>query len=441
MEPYVVIIFFAVLIVAAVTMSLRKSRTGNKIAGADQKRKIAGAMSTVIHGGLAEYGGQDSAVRFEYLPALSETEEMTLSEIKDQELLARIINAVPGALQVISNSGAVHQYREAARTAGQLYQVILPQGAVLASSRTMEDAFRGFYHGAGGIAGHANLVKADSNLGHGLARVNVANTVMGIAAMVVSQYYMKNINDQLNKINSELSKISSFQDKEYQSRIYALIAEIQKSSQFQLEIVGNDELRKRELDYLKELEHECAQLLGQASLTLKDFEKKKNLDFSNYEKMVAEAQTWYRHQQVLLPLMVKIAELTYTLNLGRISKENCYSVFLPYKKQAEEALDALEAWHRRTGIDLQIYPDANRRRRKGIEGFFMGIPAMFNDDLRYKSVSERTIFMISSQSGGQQTTEQKDGADLFREDVRLIAKDGKLYYLPEAGVNDIHSPE
>lgn len=42
---------------------------------------------------------------------------------------------------------------------------------------------------------------------------------------------MTQINDQLGEINSELDKISTFQDKEYQSKVYALVAEVQKCSQ------------------------------------------------------------------------------------------------------------------------------------------------------------------------------------------------------------------
>ena len=60
----------------------------------------------------------------------------------------------------------------------------------------------------------------------------------------------------------------------------------------------------------------------------------------------------------------------------------------------------------------------------------MNIPALFNDNLHYKSVSESTASMISKQSERQQIVQQ-DESDLFAEDVRLVAKDGKLFYLPE----------
>lgn len=62
--------------------------------------------------------------------------------------------------------------------------------------------------------------------------------------MIVGQYYMTQINNQLGEINSELDKIATFQDKEYQSRIYALVAAVQKCSHFQYEIMEDEEQRR-----------------------------------------------------------------------------------------------------------------------------------------------------------------------------------------------------
>ena len=106
-------------------------------------------------------------------------------------------------------------------------------------------------------------------------------------------------------------------------------------------------------------------------------------------------------------------------------------MFLPYAKQADEALKALESWHKETGVALEIDLDASRRRRQGVEGFFMNIPALFKDELHYKVISKSTVSMIEKQSTGQHTSVSNSDPDLFREDVRLIAKDGKLYYLPK----------
>lgn len=435
MEPFVWIIIGVIIVVAIiiVILSRKNARKSSNNTGNGNSLDLIAPLS----GSLVGKEQAQLEVRFENLPSLTESEEAGLVEIKDQKLLARIDNAIPGTLQAVANAGAVNQYQQAVKNAGQLYQAIIPKGAVLADSKAMEGAARGIYHGANGIAGHANLLSVDGNMGGGLAAMNVANAAMGAAAMVVGQYYMTQINDQLGEINSELDRIATFQDKEYQSRIYALVAAIQKCSQFQYEIVENEEQRKLELIHLKNLEDECAQLLGQANLTIKEFEKKSGMDYSGYEKSISEAQTWCQYQQTLLEIMLKIEELTYALNLGKLSKENCYSMFLPYAKQADEALKALKNWHDATGKTLEIDLDASRRRRQGIEGFIMNIPALFNDDLHYRDVSKRTVAMISRQSSGQTAPTIQDAVDLFQEDVRLIAKDGRLYYLPEAKTSGV----
>ena len=359
-------------------------------------------------------------VRFEELSALTEEEEAALVEIKDPSLLAKIDNALSGSLQILGNVGALEEYRQAAKAAGQLYRAILPKGTV-----------QGILHGAKGIKTPAALVPVEGTPGSGLAVMNVASAGMSASAMVVGMYYMKQVNDQLGQIGGELDRIAAFQDREYQSRVYALVAQVQKCSQFQAEILESEELRKRELDHLKSLEQECAQLLGQANLTLKEYEKKTGLDYAGYEKLVAEAQVWYQVQQILLDVMQEIGELSYVLNLGAVSRENCSAMFLPYARQAEEALEALKAWHRKTGAALEIDLDENRRRLQGVEGFFMNIPAIFNQKLHYRELSKSTASMIAKQSAGQRKTAPRREADPFQKDVCLIVKDGKLYYLPE----------
>ena len=44
---------------------------------------------------------------------------------------------------------------------GSIYQAVLPSGAKLAASHSMNDAVRGFYLGENGIAGQANFKKVD----------------------------------------------------------------------------------------------------------------------------------------------------------------------------------------------------------------------------------------------------------------------------------------
>lgn len=382
-------------------------------------------------GQLAPFESCEMQVRFENLPALTEEEEFRLVEVKGSTLLARIDSAVPGTLQAVANTGAVKEYVEGAKSAGQLYRAVIPQGAVLDNSRSMAGAFRGSYREvANRIKGNANWVPVDNGAANNLAKLNLANSVMGVAALVVGQYYMTQINDQLEDIAGEIEKIADFQSNEFKSKVYALVAEIQKSSTFQVEIIENDELRNRELVYLKSLEHECIQLLGQANLSLQDITNNKDINFDKYEKLIREAEIWYQYQQVLLDVLYKISDLSYALNLGEISRENSYALYLPYAKQSEGTLEKLIDWHKDNGTKLGINLNESRRKRQGVEGFFMGALGVFNDDFNYKGVSERTISLIEHQAEGKTAALPTANEDLFQEDVRLVAKEGKLYYLP-----------
>ena len=56
----------------------------------------------------------------------------------------------------------------------------------------------------------------------------------------------------------------------------------------------------------------------------------------------------------------------------------------------------------------------------------------FNDDFNYKKISQQTAERIERQAGGSSSVKIMDKDDLYQEDVRLIAKDGKLFYLPQS---------
>ena len=124
---------------------------------------------------LASSKKNELAITFDDLPALTEQEETQLVEIKDSQLLARIDNEIPGTLQAVANTGAVHAYQEAAKSAGQLYRAIIPKGAVLDKSRAMQGAVSGSYRDvANSIKGNANWVAADGKAANNLAAVGVA---------------------------------------------------------------------------------------------------------------------------------------------------------------------------------------------------------------------------------------------------------------------------
>lgn len=430
MEPFLIAIICISAITGIIAFVIIRNKNANIIEEGGEN-----ALSVKRKNALASFKGQELAITFDDLAALTKQEESQLVEVKDSQLLARIDNAIPGTLQVVANTGAVHAYQEAAKSAGQLYQAIIPKGTVLDKSRAMEGAVRGSYRDvANSIKGNASWVAVDGKAANNLATVGVANAAMNVASMVVGQYYMSQINGQLEDINAGIEKLSDFQQTEFKSKVYALVAEVQKSSTFQVETIENDELRNRELSHLKSLEHECAQLLGQANLSLQEISGKKGLDYDEYEKKIGEAESWFQYQQILLEVMYNISDLTYALNLGALSRENSYALYLPYAKQSEGTLAKLNEWHDEHVKRLKINVEEGRRKRQGVEGFFMGALGLFNDDFNYKKMSQSTIARIEHQAEHASTVKGAEEDDLYQEDVRLIAKDGKLYYLPQEEV-------
>lgn len=309
-----------------------------------------------------------------------------------------------------------------------MYRAIIPAGAKLTNSREMEGAVRGFYRGADGIQGHANLVAVEAQKGSAVV-ANTAAAAMGVASMVVGQYYMTQINAELGQISDGISKISDFQDNEYRSRVFSLVNHVKTIAEFQGEILENDELRLSKIAQLDSLEEECTKLLGQANLTLAGFAKKTDLDFEAYEKELQEAQNWDIYQNTLLEMLYKISDLRFTLHLGAVSREQCTALLPTYTQQVEETQTRLTHWHQGTTKRLSVDTAEIRRKRGGWDKAIHFIPGLINDEWNFRSISERTAGMIDSQVGGHNELHH-DSSDLYVEDVQLISKDGKVYYLP-----------
>lgn len=369
----------------------------------------------------------DLAIQIELLPADAISDETKLVEVTDSKVLAHINNLVPGLAQA---GNAVNNAAQAAKANGEvLYRAIIPVGAKLTDSKAMEGAVRGIYHGTDGIRGHANLVAVEAQKETAVI-ANTATAAMGVASMIVGQYYMTQINAELGIISDGISQIQDFQDNEYRSRIFSLVAHVKTIADFQTEILENDELRLSRIAQLDSLEEECTKLLGQANLTLVGFAKKSDLDYDDYEKALGNAQNWFMYQQSLLEILYKISDLRYTLHVGAVSREQCMALLPTYSKQVSDTQARLTAWHEGTAERLGIEADESRRKRAGFDGVIHFIPGLFNDDFNFRGIEERTASMITAQKTGHVCTHKIDKSELYAEDVQLISKDGKIYYLP-----------
>lgn len=254
---------------------------------------------------------------------------------------------------------------------------------------------------------------------------------MGVASIVVGQYYMAQINTELNEISADISKIADFQENEYRSKVFALVAQVQKAAKFQVDFLLNEELRLNEIANLNNWDQECIQLLGQANLTLTGFSKKNNLDFKDYEKELNEAQNWFIYQKTLMEIMVQIEKLKYTLHLGTVSREQCGALVPIYSKQVQDALAHLASWHQTQVEKFKINIEDCNRKRIGFDGIIHMVPGLINEDSKYRSISDNTVKKIVAQINGYDVPQKTDRTDLFQEDVKLVAKGGKIYYLPK----------
>lgn len=368
-------------------------------------------------------------IQIEMLPAESIPHKNNLVEITDSKVLAHVNNLIPELLQArIADNNTM----QAAKAGGEvLYRAIIPAGAKLANSKTAEGAVRGFYHGADGIQGHANLVAVEAQKGTAVV-VNTVAAAMGVASMIVGQYYMTQIHTELGKINDNISKITDFQDNEFRSRLFSLVAHVKKIADFQIEILENDELRLTKIEQLDNLEEECTKLLGQTNLTLAGYAKRNDLDYEEYERELKNAQNWHMYQNALLDVLYKISDLRYTLHFGAVSREQCTALLPTYTKQVSDTQEMLAGWHRDSVKRLSIDTENEKRKRDGFDGFIHLLPGLFNNDLNFRAIEKDTAAMIASQTLSSDETTQQDNSDLYAEDVQLISTDGKIYYLPQS---------
>ena len=414
-----------VIAVVAICIFIVKRKKNAKEANQNEDVKTDGEERAIA---VSNDAPVELVIEMEMLPAETIKDKNALVEITDSNLLAHVNNLVPGLAQAGNAVNNVAQAVEAANV-GVLYRAIIPAGTKLTDSKAMEGAVRGFYRGAEGIQGHANLVAVEAQKGTAV----VANTVaaaMGVASMVVGQYYMTQINAELGAISDGISEIQNFQDNEYRSRVFSLVAHVKKIADFRTEILENNELRISKINQLDSLEEECTQLLGQANLTLAGFAKKTNLDYEEYEKVVGNAQNWFMYQKSLLDVLYRIADLRYTLHLGAVSREQCIAILSTYTKQVQDTQSMLAAWHEGTTERLKIDTDEVRRKRAGFDRVIHFLPGVFYKDLNYRSIEKSTANMIRTQAS-KESTLSIDKSELYLEDVQLIAKDGKIYYLPE----------
>lgn len=414
MKIVVIVIIFIIISILIYIFSNKKNLSKNKTIQKNNNLAIINKNSN---------SNNNLAIKIEQLPIETITNFDSKHEIKDNKILAQVNSLVPELVQVGTTANSAIQANSQV-----LYQAIIPAGTTLTKSGNIENAFRGMYHGTKGIKGHADLVAVNQQKN---AIANTVSSGIGVTSMIVGQYYMTQINDELDKINNELSKISSFQDNEYKSKILSIIIQIKRISTYETEILENKQLRDLDIDKLNVLEQTCTELLGQANCTIKEYTRKNDLNYKEYTTELNSIHTWHNYQKTLLKLLYKITELKNILYLGAMSEDQMSVVLNNYIKQTMNVHNELVSWHEETTKRLEIDIETSRIKRKGIDGAIHWIPGLFKDDFNFSTISQNTKLMIEQQSSEYDLSNKYVKEDIFNKDIKLILKDGKVYYLPE----------
>lgn len=363
--------------------------------------------------------------RVEQLPDVIEENELSLIEIKDEKVISRLTSAVPQLAQVGINAGALAQGTQLVNQG--VYQVILPVGAKLVKSQNVEGAVRGFFRQGNGIAGQANWIATDSTVNK-IASVNMANAAMGAAALVVGQYYMKQINTQMIELNNTINKLADFQMAEYKGKVLTLMTQIKRASDFQTEILEDNNLRNEEIQRLQMLETTCMDLLNQANVTISDLCSKEGVSFEKYENIMKEVSVWQKYQEALTDVLYMIADFNYTLHLGALSKEQCYSAYSNIYDTDNLMLDKLKKWHEFHRKKFKIDVDQARMERQGIDAIIHKPLEMFSENWKYRNIGREAAVNIRVQKNTSVINRTLDMRDRYNEDVRILVKDGKMFY-------------
>jgi len=371
------------------------------------------------------------SIVLEQLPTNYTLDDNNLVEITDSDILNRI-NELNPSVQEGSSIGQIIK-KDQALNDEVLYRVVLKNNDKIEENNKETKEKKPVKIRPNGISQSTKLIKVVQGIDNSAVAISVGSSLLGIASLVVGQYYMKRVDTQLSSINHNLSKVIDFLDIEYRSEVASLMESVYNISKFQFSSVNNEELRARELSNIQELKKDCQKLLYQAETTLEKMISKTYSNFDNYESTVKEIDNWNQYQMILVKLLYEINILDFTFNLGIKSKEQCFGSFSKHTEKIKELHDQLDEWHEKQCNVLKIDINECRRKHTGVLGLLNKPISVINDKWNYKKVDEKTIQMIKDQTA-KVSEITYSSENLFDDDVVIIAKKGKYYYLP--GLDD-----
>jgi hypothetical protein len=253
---------------------------------------------------------------------------------------------------------------------------------------------------------------------------------MNVAALVVGQQLMSEINSKLSELNQGIERLQEIAVAELKSKIIANIAMVMEISNAQVEILDNSELRQNKLNSIDGYKKSVVELLGQVNFMIESKIAKPGFrlgsnGFKAYGEVVQELDDLKSWQSTLISLLEQISRLSHAFSLGVISLEKSTAIFQQFLEASENVNRRLGEWHETQIKSLQIDMAEGRAGKGAIER----LPGLIKSDLKYLKVKKD----LSASIERQQTSTfalASSKEDSFDSDVQLVLIDGKYFYRP-----------
>ena len=345
-----------------------------------------------------------------------------LVEITEPSVLARIDTVVFKA-----GMAGAKLAKSVATPTEKLYKVVLKSGGNLANSQQLVGAKRATSVGKNAIATQASFV--ETNVSQINKAVNISANVYSIAAIIVGQHYMKQINAKMSAISDEIKGIANTLDIQYKSEVCSLFESVENILKFQYDTAKNEETRIRDLNNIQELRKDCQKLLNQAEFEIESLLLGDNSNYDKYSESVKKVEKWRQYQAILMQILYQIDDLDFVLSMGKRSKEYCFGSFPAHTKKLEDSRSAIIAWHEKQCDKLKIDVENERRKSIGLLAKVFEKPiGAINEKWVYKSIDKETADLIKRQIT-ESNSYAYDADNPFEKDVEIVVCGDKKYYV------------
>lgn len=376
---------------------------------------------------LIETHKESMSVVIESMPLDYKVDHSVLFEIKNVSVVSRLNEIIPAGTNELMQGVQKVKLQKVHENTDTLYTSSIAKES-LTGVKDGSGGLRGFKMGKKGIKENAVLKEFDTSSVTQTRKVAAGvSKVMNVSSLIVGQYYMSEVNSKLIGISKDIKSIGNFQQQEFKSKILALINNIEEISKFSSEILDNDELRKRELLQLSTYKNDAVQLLGQVNITIQGLSNELIMNIQEYQVKVEDLDKLLRYQDILSKILEEISKLSYTLNLGKVSIEKCYSSYNSMVINSNDVRNHLRVWHQENHEKIGIELDNHRFKKKGVESIITKPLSLIDEKWDYKKLESKLISKIVKQTQCEEVVYNIQD-EFFDKEVELIIDNGQYYY-------------